>query len=134
MSNSSKPSPFTYLNSINETKVDLSRDSDGLPGYNPYIVNRSLSYFKDTVLLVNELNVRHSLDHNLQYAFLLNTIRKRKRFSKWIKPEVESDIEVVKEYYGYSNEKARQAIALLSKEQVETIRRKVDKGGRVGRT
>ncbi len=98
--------------------------------YNPYMVNRSLSYFGDTILAVNEMNRLHVLDKKLQYSFLINIVRKRKRFSKWNKPELEDDIEVVKEYYGYSNEKARQALPLLSSEQRNELREKVSKGGR----
>ena len=130
MSKSSKTSPFTYLNSINENKADLSQDSDGFASYNEYIINRSLSYFRDTVLLANEMNIHHHLDKDAQYHFLLNTIRKRKRFSKWVKPETQSDIEVVKEYYGYSNEKAKNALSLLSPEQIEELRKRVYRGGR----
>ena len=98
-------------------------------GYNSFLINRSLSYFRDTVVLTNVVNQYHHLDKKLQYHFLINTIRKRKRFSKWNKPETESDIEVVKEYYGYSNEKAKQALPLLSPEQITIIKQKVNKGG-----
>jgi hypothetical protein len=82
------------------------------------------------VVLANEMNRYHHLDNRLQYQFLINIVRKRKRFSKWLKPEVENDIELVKEYYGYSNEKARQVMSLLSPSQIETIKKKVNKGGR----
>jgi hypothetical protein len=94
------------------------------------MVNRGLSYFNDTVLFANEMNKYHHLDHRLQFDFLINIIRKRKRFSKWSKPEIASDVEVVKEYYGYSNEKARQALSLLTSEQINELRKKVYKGGR----
>lgn len=121
-------SPFDFLQSINVTKNDILQGNE--KGYVPFVVNRSLSYFNDTVLLANEMNRYHHLDEKLQYHFLLNIVRKRKRFSKWVKPEVENDIEVVKEYYGYSNDKARQVLSLLSPEQITTIRNKVNKGGR----
>ena len=98
--------------------------------YNSFMVNRSLSYFNDTVVLANEMNRYHHLDNKLQFDFLINMVRKRKRFSKWIKPQIESDIEVVKEYYGYSNEKARQVLPLLSPEQINGLKKKVNKGGR----
>ena len=98
--------------------------------YNSFMVNRSLSYFSDTTLLANEMNRYHHLDSRLQYQFLINIVRKRKRFSKWVKPELENDLESVKEYYGYSNEKARQILPLLSPSQIETIKEKVNKGGR----
>jgi hypothetical protein len=119
--------PFEYLNSINYTKKDIMEDENT---YNPYMINRSLSYFQDTVLAANEMNRLHSTDKKLQYHFYINIVRKRKRFSKWNKPELENDLEVVKEYYGYSNEKARQALALLSLEQRNELKEKVSKGGR----
>jgi len=122
--------PFEYLNSINHTKEDIMEDDIKEAAYNAFLINRSLSYFQDTVLLANEMNRYHHLDNKLQYHFLINITRKRKRFSKWIKPDVVSDIEVVKEYYGYNNEKARQALSLLSPQQIELIRKKVDRGGR----
>ena len=98
--------------------------------YNSFMINRSLSYFQDTVGLANVMNQYHHLDNKLQFAFLINIIRKRKRFSKWMKPETESDIEVVKQYYGYSNQKARQVLPLLSPEHITIIKQKVSKGGR----
>lgn len=123
-----KISPFDFLQSINVTKNDIFQDNE--KGYVSFVVNRSLSYFNDTVLLANEMNRYHHLDEKLQYHFLLNIVRKRKRFSKWVKPQTENDIEVVKEYYGYSNDKARQVLSLLTPEQITTIRNKVNKGGR----
>jgi hypothetical protein len=119
--------PFDYVNSINYTKKDVMEDEKT---YNGFMVNRSLSYFPDTVVLANEMNKYHHLDNRLQYQFLINIVRKRKRFSKWVKPELENDLELVKEYYGYSNEKARQVLSLLSPSQLQTIREKVNKGGR----
>ena len=123
-------SPFDFLNSINSTKKDLMEDELNEKKYIPFVVNRSLSYFNDTVLLANEMNRYHHLDEKLQYHFLLNITRKRKRFSKWVKPELENDVEVVKEYYGYSNDKARQVLSILTPEQITIIRNKVNKGGR----
>ena len=122
--------PFEYLNSINDTKQDIMHDDITEKAYNPFMTNRSLSYFQDTVFFANEMNRHHHLDKKLQFHFLINIVRKRKRFSKWNKPELVSDIDVVKEYYGYSNEKARQALTLLSPSQIEEIRKKVSKGGR----
>lgn len=126
--------PFDYLNAINMSKKDIMVDDIAEKKYVPYVVNRSLSYFPDTILFANEMNLNAHLDNKLQFQFLLNVIRKRKRFSKWAKPEKVSDIEVVKEYYGYSNEKARQVMGLLSNEQMSTLRKKVYKGGKVGRS
>lgn len=122
--------PFQYLNTINTSKKDIMEDDIAEKDYVPFIVNRSLSYFYDTVSLANVMNKYHHIDNKLQYHFLINIVRKRKRFSKWIKPEIESDIEVVKEYYGYSNEKARQVLPLLSPDQITIIKQKVSKGGR----
>jgi hypothetical protein len=122
--------PFEYLNTINQTKKDIMVDDQTEKAYAAFTVNRSLSYFNDTVLIANEMNRNAHLDNKLQYHFLINIIRKRKRFSKWLKPETESDVQVVKEYYGYSNEKARQVLALLSSDQINTLKDKVNKGGR----
>lgn len=123
-------SPFEYLNSINYTKKDVMVDDITEKSYNPFMINRSLSYFQDTIFFANEMNRYHHLDSKLQFHFLINIIRKRKRFSKWNKPELDSDMDVVKEYYGYSNEKARQALTLLTPSQIEELRKKVSKGGR----
>jgi len=119
--------PFDYVTSINYTKKDVMEDEKT---YNGFMVNRSLSYFSDTVVLANEMNRYHHLDNRLQYQFLINMVRKRKRFSKWAKPETHNDVDVVKEYYGYSNEKAQQVLALLSPTQLQKLKEKVSKGGR----
>ena len=122
--------PFDFLNAINQTKQNIMVDDLTEKAYNGFMVNRGLSYFPDTVLLANEMNTRHHVDSRLQFDFLINIVRKRKRFSKWAKAQSESDIEAVKEYYGYSNEKARQALTLLSPDQITIIKNKVSKGGR----
>ena len=121
--------PFEYLNAINNTKQDIMADDISEKQYNPFMVNRGLSYFYDTVLLSNEMNKRAHLDNRLQFDFFINTIRQKKRFSKWIKAKEEDNIKVVKEYYGYSNEKARQALTILNDEQIEQLKAKVYKGG-----
>ena len=122
--------PFEYVNAINTGKKDIMIDDLAEKAYVPYTINRSLSYFNDTILAANEMNKHHHLDKKLQFHFLINIVRKRKRFSKWDKPELVSDVEVVKEYYGYSNEKARQVLPLLSSDQIMNLREKVYKGGR----
>ena len=122
--------PFEFLNAINYTKKDLMVDPENEKHYNSFVINRSLSYFPDTVAIANEMNKYHHLDSRLQFSFLINIIRKRKRFSKWIKPEIEDDVEVVKKYDGYSNEKSRLILPLLSPQQIDIIRKKVSKGGR----
>jgi hypothetical protein len=122
--------PFEYLNAINTTKKDIMVDDLAEKAYNSFMVNRGLSYFNDTVLMANEMNIHHTIDSRLQFDFLINIVRKKKRFSKWMKPETVSDVEVVKEYYGYSNEKARQALSLLTPENIDELKKKVYKGGR----
>jgi len=123
-------SPFDFLNAINYSKEDLIVDDITEKQYVPYMVNRGLSYFQDTVLFANEMNKNHHLDHLLQFHFFINIVRKKKRFSKWAKPESSDDVEVVKQYYGYSNEKARQACKLLTPDQIIELKKKVNKGGR----
>ena len=123
-------SPFDYLNAINYTKKDIMVDDIVEKQYNPFMVIRGLSYFQDTVLMAIEMNQYAHLDNRLQFDFLINIVRKRKRFSKWNKPEVATDLDVIKEYYGYSNEKARMVHNLLTDNQITELRRKVFKGGR----
>ena len=122
--------PFQFVNEITFGKKDVMVDPDVEKKYSPFMVNRSLSYFPDTVYMANEMNRYHHLDGKLQFQFLLNIVRKRKRFSKWVKPETDSNVDVIKEYYGYSNEKAIQALPLLSTSQLNIIKNKVNKGGR----
>ena len=122
--------PFEYLNAINMTKENIMFDDISEKSYNSFIVNRSLSYFNDTVLYANEMNVNHHIDNRLQFDFFINIVRKKKRFSKFMKPETVSDVEAVKEYYGYSNEKAKSALTLLTSDQINELKKKVYKGGR----
>ena len=122
--------PFEVANAINYTKKNIMVDDITEKSYASYMINRQLSYFPDTVLAANEMNRNHHLDNRLQFDFFINIIRKRKRFSKWFKPEQISDLDVVKKYYGYSNEKARQVLTLLSTEQINELKNKVAKGGR----
>ena len=122
--------PFEYANAINYTKKNIMVDDLAEKAYLPYMMNRQLSYFPDTVLAANEMNRNHHLDNRLQFDFFINIIRKRKRFSKWYKPEIISDLDAVKKYYGYSNEKARQVLTLLSPEHINELKRKVTTGGR----
>ena len=116
--------PFEYVNAINTSKKDIMIDDLAEKAYVPFTVNRSLSYFSDTVLVANEMNKHHHIDKKLQFHFLINIIRKRKRFSKWNKPELVSDVDVVKEYYGYTHEKARQVLPLLTPDQIMNLREK----------
>ena len=116
--------------SILQTKKNVFVDEMDYRDYKPYIVNRSLSYHMDCVLYVNEMNVHCSIDPDMQYQYLLNTIRSMKRkFQPWQKSEVDKDIECIKEYFGYSNEKAKEALRILTTEQIEEIKNIVEKGG-----
>ena len=123
-------SPFDFLNDINYGKQNIMVDDITEKQYNAFMVNRGLSYFNDTVLIANEMNINHHLDNRLQFDFFINIVRKRKRFSKWFKPEQISDLDVVKQYYGYSNEKARQVLTILSTDNINELKNKVAKGGR----
>jgi NACalpha-BTF3-like transcription factor len=129
---STKKSPFDFLNAINVTKENLmAEDEFTVKDYSPFMVNRGLSYFPDTILYANEMNRNADLDNDIQFSFLLNSVTKRKRFSKWFKKDPDTDdVKLVMEYYGYSNEKALQALQLLSPESLEMIKEKLYKGGR----
>ena len=122
-----------WLNSINYTKKDVMVDEYEEKKYPAFIINKCLAPFPDTLLYVNELNRLHGLDSRLQYDFLLNSLRKRKRFAKWLKSSKIKDLDVIKEYYGYSNEKAKQALNVLTEEQIKIIKIKLTKGGKNGR-
>jgi len=121
-----------YLKSINETKENLMESDDPMweKKYSSFIINKCLAPFSDTIMLVNEMNMRHHLDNKLQYDFLLNTIRSKKRFAPWVKADKLKDLEYVKEYYGYSNQKAKAALKILDNEQITTIKNSLNKGGR----
>ena len=122
-------SPFDYLKAINETKEDVMLTSQDEKKYAAFIVNRGLSFFMDTIFQANEINRNHHLDSRLQFDYLLNSIRQKKRYSKWLKPEKLDDLDIVKEYYGFGNEKAKNALQVLSVDQLAYIRRKLNQGG-----
>ena len=122
--------PFDYVNDINYGKKNIMVDDVAEKDYNAFIVNRALSYFNDTVLYANEMNIHHSLDAKLQYDFLINIVRKQKRWSKWIKPNEVTNLELIKEYYGYSNEKAKSVLSLLNDEQLQELKNRIYKGGK----
>ena len=122
-------SPFDYLKAINETKEDIMLTSQDEKKYAPFIVNRGLSFFMDTIFQVNELNRNYHLEARLQFDYLLNSVRKKKRYSKWLKPEKLQDLDVVKEYYGFGNQKAKDALSILTKEQLDYIKDKLNQGG-----
>ena len=118
-----------WLNSINFTKENLMEDSSVIKDYAPYIVNRCLSGHLDTVLFANEMNKYPNLDKDIQYSFYLNTVRKKKRFSPWLRKDKVTDLQSVKQYYGCSNEKASQALKILSTQQLEYIKQRLEIGG-----
>lgn len=122
-------SPFDFINAINYTKEQLIVDDWSEKQYIPYVVNKGLSYGSDTVIPANEMNSRPHIEKKLQFQFLINTIRPKKRYNKWIKAEKIEAIETIKQYYGYSTEKARQALPLLSEKQLDYLKQKLQKGG-----
>lgn len=127
-------SPFDFVNAINDTKKDLiAEDPLNEKEYNKskFIVNRSLGYFHDTVLPANAMNMHPDIPGKWQFQFFLNTISKKKRFSKWVKKDAETEsLELVKEYFGYSSEKAKEALSVLSDEDLIMIKEKLFKGGK----
>ena len=119
-----------WLNSINFNKNNLiEEDPDVIKEYTPYVINRCLSGNLDCIMFVNEMNRYPNLDKDMQYSFYLNTLRKKKRFSPWLRKDKVTDLECIKSYYGYSNEKASQALKILSKQQLEFIKKRLDTGG-----
>ncbi len=120
-----------YLYSINQSKKSiLDDDVDSERGYPPYIVNRCLSSFTDTILYVNEMNKSSHLPKKLQYDFLLNSVKPRKRFSPWARKDSIDYLDIVKEYYGYNDDKALQALRILTMDQLDTIKKALSKGGK----
>ncbi len=120
-----------WLNSINTNKHNLMDENpDNVKEYAPYIINRCMSGHIDTVLLANEMNINSQLDKKMQYDFFINIVRPKKRFSPWLKKEKIEDLESVKQYYGYSEEKAKSALKILTKDQVDFIKQKMNRGGK----
>jgi hypothetical protein len=120
-----------WLNSINFTKENLMKeDETSKKEYVPYIINKCLSGYIDCILYANEMNLYHSLDKDMQYSFYLNSLRKKKRFSPWIRKDKVNDLECIKKYYGYSNEKASQALKILNKSQIDFIKKRLETGGK----
>lgn len=118
--------PFELIKSISNSKKDILENEKD---YNAFMVNRGLSYFPDTVIYANEMNKYHHLDGGLQYQFLINIVRKRNRFSKWNKSTESDDIKIIKDFYGYSNEKARDVLPLLSSKNLNILRNRIQHGG-----
>ena len=120
--------PFDFVKSITYTKQDIMHDLNESE-YEAFLINRSLSYYQDCLLYANEMNRRFEISARLQYHYLLNTIRKRKRFAKWIKPEKISDLKIVMEYYKVSRAKAEEYLNILSENNIAVLRKKMNKGG-----
>jgi len=121
-----------FLNSINDNKKNLITDNKSEKLYTPFIVNRCLSYFTDTILYANEMNMNAHVDNKLQYDYFLNSVRKRKRFSRWMKQESSDDLEFIKEHFDYSNKKAKEAIEVLGKEGIKALKENYSRGGKGG--
>lgn len=120
-----------YLNSINISKENLMDSNlENEKSYTPYIINRCFSGYVDTILLANEMNLNSHLDKKLQYDFYINIIRPKKRFSPWIKKEKFDSLECIKQYYGYSDEKAKDALKILTDDQIQFIKSKMNRGGK----
>ena len=124
-----------YLNAINHRKENLMDSEDEMweKKYPAFIVNKCLAPFSDTIMLVNEMNMNHHLASKLQFDFFLNTIRSRKRYAPWMKANKSKNLEYVKEYYGYGNEKAKSALNILNDEHIKIIKNSLDKGGKNGK-
>jgi len=123
-----------YLKSINKTKEKLMDSDDKMweKKYPAFIINKCVAPFSDTIHLVNEMNIHHHLDNKLQYDFLLNSLRRRDRYTPWLKAKKIKNLEYVKEYYGYNNEKAKVALDILNDDQIKTIKDSLNKGGKNG--
>jgi len=119
-----------WINSMSFTKDNLISDNpDKIKSYPPYIVNKCFSAHLDTILFANEMNINNQLDKDMQYSFYLNSLRKKKRFSSWIAKNKIENLEYIKKYYGYNDEKASQVLNILTKEQINFIKQKLDVGG-----
>jgi hypothetical protein len=116
--------------SILQTKKCVINDDIDQKDYVPFVVNRALSYHMDCILYANEMNLNSGLDKDMQYQYLLNSVRPMKRkFQPWQKSKVIDDLDCIKEYFGYSNNKAKDALRILSEDQLIEIRLKTHKGG-----
>tara|TARA_B110000211_G_scaffold178331_1_gene201611 strand:+ start:340 stop:795 length:456 start_codon:yes stop_codon:yes gene_type:complete len=124
-------SPFDFANSINYTKENLIVDDWSEKQYSAFIVNKAMSYSKDTVKLANEMNSRPHIDAKLQYDFLKGIVRKAKRYNKWLKPEKEERLQLIKDYFGYNNTKAQEAMRILTEDDLMRIEKLMSRGGKV---
>ena len=125
----SKRNPFDFVKSVSYDKKDIMVDDIEEKAYQPFLINKSLSYHQDSVFFTNEMNCRHGVDNRLQYVFFLNTLRKRQRFSKWSKPYVSKKLDVVKEYYQMSTREAKELYTLLSDKELRELKNRMNTGG-----
>lgn len=125
----SKRNPFDFVKSVSSDKTDIMVDDIEEKAYQPFLINKSLSYHQDSVFFTNEMNCRHGLDNRLQYVFFLNTLRKRQRFSKWSKPYVSKKLDVVKDYYQMSTREAKELYTLLSDKELRELKNRMNTGG-----
>ena len=125
-----KRNPFDFVKSVSYDKKDLMVDEVEEKAYQPFLINRALSYHQDSVFLTNEMNVRHGVDNRLQYQFFLNTLRKRQRFSQWQKPYISKKLDTVKEYYQISTREAKDYVELLSDKQLRDLKNRMKTGGK----
>ena len=122
--------PFEFVKAISYSKKNIMIDDLIEQEYNSFIINRALSYYPDTILYANEMNKNHHLDGRLQFDFFINIIKKRKRFSPWLKASEIENLDVIKEYYGYSDEKAKSVLSLFNNKHIENLKHRIYKGGR----
>lgn len=121
--------PFDFIKSINQKNDKYDFDDVMKKEYTPFIVNRGFSYFPDTVLYANEMNVHHELDVDIQYNYLYSSIRKKKRFSKWYKTDIDKKIDIVKQYFNYSTNQAKDVINIFSDSDFELMMKRLETGG-----
>ena len=125
----SKRNPFDFVKSVSYDKKDIMVDNVEEKAYAPFLINKSLSYHQDSLFFTNEKNCRHGLDHRLQYLFLLNTLRKRQRFSQWSKPYLSKKLDTIKDYYQISTLKAKEYMEVLSDKEVRELKNRMKTGG-----
>lgn len=125
----SKRNPFDFVKSVSYDKKDIMVDDIEEKAYQPFLVNKALSQHQDSIFFINEMNVRYDLDNRLQYSFLINTLRRRQRFSKWNKPYVSKKLETIKEYYQISNREAKEYENLLSDKEYRELKKRMNTGG-----
>jgi len=125
----SKRNPFDFVKNVSYDKVDIMVDEFEEKSYQPFLTNRALSYHQDAIHFINEMNCNHQLDNRLQYSFLINTLRKRRRFSKWQKPYESKKLDTIKSFYGVSTQRAKEYLELLNDKQYRELKESMNFGG-----